>query len=414
MFKASGAALTASLLTVLSVSACSSSGSPASPAGGGGGPGPNGPIVVGFISRLTNPQFAFPEVRPAAQAAVDALNAAGGIHHHKVVLDVCDDQGNPNIAASCAGKMVSSQVTAVLLGYTNNSQQIEPVLQTAGVPYVDPVPHLGPDLSSSVSFPPASGDDAENAGDLQAMKTAGCKQPGVATYSGLPDATSQFPGIDRAASKLGFPAPVIAAVPYTTVDLSSEVATLSSKGVDCTMLILAPTHAVQIVNAVHQQAPSMKLFSNNQAFGPAVIAGLPAAETQGMILYGAARQVTDNNPEVSQFKAQMAKYSPGAKLDEFSMNSWAAAKFLFAALDKVQSSYSASSVRAALGGLTMPLGTAPSMFGTDIFGPFATAHASSVPGSPRLFNANVFGYVVRDKAEVPLPDQPINTAALLG
>ncbi len=132
-----------------------------------------------------------------------------------------------------------------------------------------------------------------------------------------------------------------------------------------------------------------------------------------MILFGASRQVTDNNPEVSQFKAQMAMYSPGAKLDAFSMNSWASAKFLFAALDKVQGSYSASSVRAALGGLTMPLGTAPSMFGTDIFGSFTTTHASSVPGSPRLFNSEVFGYVVRNKAEVPLPDQPINTAALL-
>src|SRR5260221_8012131 len=154
MFKASGAALTAILLTVWSVSACSSWGSPASPAGGGGGPGPNGPIVVGFISRLTNPQFAFPEVRPAAQAAVDALNAAGGIHHHKVVLDVCDDQGNPNIAASCAEKMVSSQVTAVLVPFTNDIAQIEQVLHTAAVPNANSEPELGPDLSRSGSFPP--------------------------------------------------------------------------------------------------------------------------------------------------------------------------------------------------------------------------------------------------------------------
>src|SRR5260221_4076014 len=301
MSKASGAALPASLITVWLLSACSSSGSPGSPAtaataGGGGGSGSNGPIAVGLISLLTNPQYAYPEVQPGAQAAVDALNAAGGIHHRKVVLDVCDDQGNPNIAASCAEKMVSSQVTAVLVPFTDNAVQIGPVLQTAGVPYVNSLPQLGPDLSSSVSFPPASSSEAEDVGDLQAMKTAGCKQPGVATYSGLPSATSQFPVIDRAAGKLGLPAPVIAAVPYTTVDLSSEVATLSSKRVDCTMIILAPTHAVQIVNAVHQQAPSMKLFSNNLGFGPAVIAGLPAAETQGMILFGASRQGTDNNP----------------------------------------------------------------------------------------------------------------------
>src|SRR5258708_22434284 len=155
----------------------------------------------------------------------------------------------------------------------------------------------------------------------------------------------------------------------------------------------------------------MRLFSNNLAFDPAEIAGLPAAETQGMILFGASRQATDNNPEGSHFKAQMAKYSPGAKLDEESMNSWASAKFVFAALDKVQGSYSASSVRAALGGLTMPLGTTPSMFGTDIFGPFTTAHASSVHGSPRLFTANVIGYVVLDTAEVPLPIHPFITDA---
>src|SRR5260370_28052374 len=104
MFKASGAALTASLLTVLLLSACSSSGSPASPAGGGGGPGANAPIAIGLISRLTNPQFAFPEGRPAAQAAVDALNAAGGIHHHKAVLCVFDDQRKPTIAANRAPK----------------------------------------------------------------------------------------------------------------------------------------------------------------------------------------------------------------------------------------------------------------------------------------------------------------------
>src|SRR5258708_7340693 len=135
MFKASGAALTASLLTVLLVSACSSSGSSGSPAGGGGGPGSNGPIAVGLISRLTSPQFAYPEVRPGAQAAVDAINAAGGIHHHKVVLDVCDDQGDPNTAASCAEKMDSSPVTAVLVPFTAHRAPTAPGLQTPGVPY---------------------------------------------------------------------------------------------------------------------------------------------------------------------------------------------------------------------------------------------------------------------------------------
>src|SRR5260370_20323049 len=100
MFKASGAALTASLLTVLLLSACSSSGSPTSPAGGGGGPGSNAPIAVGLISRLTNPQFAFPEGRPAAQAAVHPLNPARGIHHRKVLLYLFHDHGNPNITAS--------------------------------------------------------------------------------------------------------------------------------------------------------------------------------------------------------------------------------------------------------------------------------------------------------------------------
>src|SRR5260370_27035529 len=156
--------------------------------------------------------------------------------------------------------MVSSQVAAVLVPFTSNSQQIDPVLQAAGVPDVNPVPQNGPDLTDSVVFPPASSAPAEAVGDLEAMKTAGCKQPGGASYSDLPDASSEWPTLRAVAKKLGLPAPAIAAVPYTTVDLASEVATLTSKGVDCALLNLTPAGGVQIVNAVHQQAPSVKLF----------------------------------------------------------------------------------------------------------------------------------------------------------
>ena len=46
------------------------------------------------------------------RAAARAINAAGGVNGHPLVVDSCNDQGDPNLSATCARKMVSDHVVA--------------------------------------------------------------------------------------------------------------------------------------------------------------------------------------------------------------------------------------------------------------------------------------------------------------
>ena len=92
------------------------------------------PIVIGQIASLTG-TLNYPDVSVAAKVAVHAVNAdcAAG---HPFTLISCDDQNDPNIAVTCAHKMISDQVVAMVGNASVELSQAMAVTQAAGIPSV--------------------------------------------------------------------------------------------------------------------------------------------------------------------------------------------------------------------------------------------------------------------------------------
>src|SRR5262245_50409513 len=132
--KAAVALLAAAVLTL---SACTSSGNSSSggtSAGGGTGNTASGtPLKIG-IQLPIKAVVDYSEAVSAAQGAVRAINAAGGVDGHPLQLETCNTQLNPTQEQACARKMISDKVVA-MVGNANYTaeQTVNDLFKAAGI-----------------------------------------------------------------------------------------------------------------------------------------------------------------------------------------------------------------------------------------------------------------------------------------
>src|ERR1700737_1716063 len=85
------------------LAACGSSSKPAGSAPSSGSAGTSSaPIKLMVIGELSSPAISAPQLGRGAQAAINSVNAAGGVNGHKLELLSCNTQTDPNVAAGCA------------------------------------------------------------------------------------------------------------------------------------------------------------------------------------------------------------------------------------------------------------------------------------------------------------------------
>ena len=79
-------------------------------------PEPKDPIKVMVITPEDNDILIIPEARIGVQAAAERINSEGGVQGHPIEVLTCNDQNDPNTAASCAREAVDAGVVAVVGG----------------------------------------------------------------------------------------------------------------------------------------------------------------------------------------------------------------------------------------------------------------------------------------------------------
>src|SRR6201996_3560651 len=130
-------------LGVATVGACSSAGSaPGSPAAAGSA-GSGSTISLYQILPLQSQITSLPFFHTPAVAAVDQINAAGGINGHKLKLTVCNDQNTATVALRCAQQGVSNTGSVAMCGTLSGfGPQVNPRFGQAALG------NTGPDVSS--------------------------------------------------------------------------------------------------------------------------------------------------------------------------------------------------------------------------------------------------------------------------
>jgi ABC-type branched-subunit amino acid transport system substrate-binding protein len=113
------------------------------------------PIKVMTITPVNVPVgtgLPFPEIGVAAQAAVNAINKAGGIKGHPIQLTVCDNKFNENQDAACARQAVTEGDVALIGGISAQSSHFS-VLEQAGIPVIGDYGASDLALNSPIAFP---------------------------------------------------------------------------------------------------------------------------------------------------------------------------------------------------------------------------------------------------------------------
>jgi ABC-type branched-subunit amino acid transport system substrate-binding protein len=312
---------TAAALAALTVAACSSStssGAGASSTTSAGGS--VGPIKVLVISQLQAPAFSFPEIANGAQASADAINAAGGVNGHKIQVTTCNDQGNPNVAATCGRTAVQGGYADVINTTSLFGASFMPLLQAGQVPAIGGTPLTSADFTSPISFPASGGNPLDYGGSGYVAAKTGCKTAGIIRDTAA--ATDETQKALQNGFTAGGGAPITTVIKQvgTSPDFSGPVSQIVSSGVDCLLIGEQPQAVVKIVAAVRQSSkPNLPIYTLAVAFPQALVTSLGKAANGVIVSDSIAIPSQSGTPT---FWADMTKYGGGAAKSGQALLAW--------------------------------------------------------------------------------------------
>jgi branched-chain amino acid transport system substrate-binding protein len=246
------AAVVAVVMAGLLCAACSSSkgGSAASSAAPSstGSKATGTPIELGII--ISAPYVGF--APQGAEAAIAAINDAGGVNGHPLKLDVCNDQSDANAAAACATGFAGNSAIVATVGDTSSfGGSSNPPLAAAKIAGIGTAPLGAGDFSSARVF-------ATSPGGLEFLATAafmystlkisniGMALVGTPTAAALPGTINS-----QVLKPLGGAITQTATIPPTATDVSTQAATLS--GTKGQLLAISQAISVQYITSSRQQ-----------------------------------------------------------------------------------------------------------------------------------------------------------------
>ncbi|MCG2585744.1 ABC transporter substrate-binding protein [Massilia sp. TS11] len=127
-------------------------------------------IKIGMANALSGPAAGLGlQLRAGAQAYLDKVNAAGGVHGRRIELISVDDAYDPRQAAQATQQLIQQDKVFALFGYvgTPTSAVAVPLAQQAGVPYL--FPFTGADMFRTPVIPMVYHLRASYADEMEAL-----------------------------------------------------------------------------------------------------------------------------------------------------------------------------------------------------------------------------------------------------
>jgi ABC-type branched-subunit amino acid transport system substrate-binding protein len=287
-------------------------------------------ISIGSAAPATLSSIEFPDVDTVVEAEAAYVNAHGGAGGHKVVVDTCYDQGDPNIAATCARKAVSNKDVAVTAPLAITADSILPVLAAAHIPYFGSTPVSPDDYVNPDSFPIAGGIPIDYGGEGALLATHGCKKVGI-LYTDSSQESAGVPYIAKGAESNGAQVVAKVAFPATSVNAAPVVAQIEDAGATCMATSLSPNQGPPVVLAANQSGKKLTVSGITASFPNSLLKTLgPAAN--GLLLSGPESLPSDTqNPSIKQMLAVSKQYegSSPQPSSNFAVLGWAGANLLF-------------------------------------------------------------------------------------
>ena len=374
----------------LTATACSSSPSATATAAGGSGTS-SSTIVVGGMAPLTSQVLAQPDIKAGVAAAVDALDAQGGIDGHHVQLDYCDTQYTNSGEISCMDQLIADKVSALITPSIAASASGSPyeLAQAADLASIGTQGQIVTEFTSPDVFPLSSGDPGWVYGAMSDLVKGGARRIAV-----LGNATGSYQAVRgyalAALKQAGLtPVNVVEGDPASDPTYSAAAAKVVAGNIDGLYLAVSPNVVPVAVRAVRAAGYTGPIAAEAAVFSPPIIKALGSL-ANGIELSGAVVYASEtSNPEVAAYLSDMKKYQPQAAVDQISESAWAAMQ-LYAKLMKGQTNFSSSNVLSLLKNLSTPIDL-------GLAGPFVVKGAvSPVSGFPNIYNPNITLGVIRN------------------
>jgi ABC-type branched-subunit amino acid transport system substrate-binding protein len=306
----------AGIATVTVLAACSSGSSSSSAASGGGNASTSSsgksPVKLMVILTENSDAANQPEAAGGAEAAAKAINAAGGINGHQVVIETCNDQFDPNVAAQCARQAVSDKVVAVAGSTTDYGESVLPVLADAKIPFIggEAVTPQETNLSP-VSFPLTAGIPLQIRGDGIILADMGMKDIALGSLDNPQGAVANAPittmlksGTTPNGKAVHYAGNVN--LPLTASDYAPIASEFHAAGAEGAVLSSSTQANSATIKAVQQLGYKLRFASFDFVFGTAAIAALGSAG-EGMVIDPSLPPTNATNlPGIKEFTTEMA------------------------------------------------------------------------------------------------------------
>jgi ABC-type branched-subunit amino acid transport system substrate-binding protein len=368
----------------LAAAACSSSSSSATGAGGASSASSSSAIVVGGMAPLTSQVLTQPDIQSGVVAAVDALNAKGGIDGHQVKLDYCDTQYTTSGEISCMDELIGDKVSALISPYIAASASGSPfeLAEPADLASIGGLGSIVTEFTQPGIFPLAGGDPGWVYGAMSDLVKGGARRIAV-----LGNATGSYEAVRgyalAALKQAGLtPVNVVEADPTSDPTFSAAAAKVVASNPDGLYLGVSPANVPLAVRALRAAGYAGPIASLAAAFTPPIIKAL-GTEGNGIELAGNVSFSSETgNSAVASYLADMAKYQPQGTIDQISETSWAG-MMLFAQAMKGQTNFSASNVLSVMNSLSTPINL-------GVTGPYKVKGSPSpIPGFPNIHNPTI-------------------------
>jgi ABC-type branched-subunit amino acid transport system substrate-binding protein len=319
----------------------SGSGTEAAAAGGAGtattGKASGKPILIGELTPLTGQGLNYPTWLAGAQAAARAINAKGGVNGRPVQIVECDDQNNPNQAATCAREMVSKGVVAVAGGASLFGTAIAPILNDNKIAWVGNYPDSAPEFNLPNMMLLDKGPLDTGASAAGARARAGAKKVFLAIMD-IPQSNPLVNLFKQAAGPAGLKIVGETRIPLTATDLSANVQQAANSGANSVMLFAVDQLQVNFMKTAKQLGLNVIFGAND---GANTTSDWVTAAPSSAVVGGGTPPVTayksypDKYPGLADFLPNMQaefkagnKYADPTQAGYYTMHSWLAVKVI--------------------------------------------------------------------------------------
>jgi branched-chain amino acid transport system substrate-binding protein len=345
--------------------ACSSSSSTGSTAGSvssaaGTGSAPSGSAInIGVIEPTNTSIYNAGDEVAAVRAAAAGINARGGINGHKVVVDYCNSQDDPNATAACVRQMISDKVVELAAGIDILGPSMVQSLSAAGIPVVNEDALSLGEMTATTAFPLTGGIPAAEAVEASVAAQKGFMKILLVANSGNPFETTFEAALSGSAKKNGIAYAGVVDFPVAGVsDFSPYAAKIANSGADIVSIPLSINQAIPLIQAVRALGSKVQFIINSGAFtnediskNSALVNGLYIVNDVPPINDSAESQFPIIKTFVSEMKAEEATGDSDANIDKirsFALRIWDVLQAQFQIMKGMKDPITASSYLAAL------------------------------------------------------------------